>query len=253
MKFYSILSFVVLFTFFLNLAAHSHEREGLCEAIRNGDELLFDRYINIQDINVCKYEQNLPTSARVTGGVLGTLILPMAPLFWYTACHEEPETPLSMAVWYKRIAMTLNLINRKADVNKQDPNGYTALHWACSAWLSQDTYNELVKCLLDAGAKPSLYLKDSKGYTPLHWATVRGNARIAQTLIMKGAPIDAQDNDGATPLHCAYELDDKKMIALLHEHGAQSLPDNKGNYPKDMLTLKKLIQKAADQRHSSNG
>lgn len=72
--------------------------------------------------------------------------------------------------------------------------------------------------LLKQGTNPNT--KDQKGRTPLHYA-FQNNDRIASTLLLnKGADINAQDNDGRSPLHMYYlnngfkEDKDKEIFIL---------------------------------------
>ena len=49
------------------------------------------------------------------------------------------------------------------------------------------------KCEVDA--------KTEKGYTALHGGVLSGNLKIVEKLVKHGANVNAQDNDGDTPMH----------------------------------------------------
>lgn len=73
--------------------------------------------------------------------------------------------------------------------------------------------------LLDLGwwvDKPS-----SVGYTPLMAAVMRGNQRIVQLLLERGADPNARGTGGVTALALARERDDTASAALLKQHGAR--------------------------------
>ena len=69
-----------------------------------------------------------------------------------------------------------------ADVNLQDSEGITALHWACSGG-----HVGTVQLLLMAGANPNLLEVDGERLTPLDYAIIGGHQEVAQLLIEQGA------------------------------------------------------------------
>ena len=69
-----------------------------------------------------------------------------------------------------------------ADVNLQDSEGITALHWACSGG-----HVDTVQMLLMAGANPNLLEVDGERLTPLDYAIIGGHQEVAQVLIEQGA------------------------------------------------------------------
>lgn len=107
------------------------------------------------------------------------------------------------------------LIENGADANRADPEtGETPLHAAlCKA--NRPNYDLVVKVLLAAGAKPNCatkpnvatgaFMRDcrTKGETPLHRAAAFGSEEAIQLLLDAGAPIDAKDANGETPLSWA--------------------------------------------------
>jgi len=55
------------------------------------------------------------------------------------------------------------------------------------------------------------------GDTILHTATRKGNAKIVQALMRKGARPDVENVDQKTPLHIAAELGSAKICSILLE------------------------------------
>ena len=89
--------------------------------------------------------------------------------------------------------------NPLVDINAQNPDGLTILHFAV-------IYNLLsvILAILTNG-NLNLNIRDSKGCTPLHYAAFTNNTDIILNLVK--APdfdVNVQDHSGKTPLHyCA--------------------------------------------------
>jgi len=67
--------------------------------------------------------------------------------------------------------------------------------------MAVDTHNwEAVELLLDYGANIDIKSKDGKGLTPLHFAVLLRDENMVKLLVNNGADINAQDNNGCTPL-----------------------------------------------------
>ena len=68
--------------------------------------------------------------------------------------------------------------------------------------------------------------KTSGGYTPLHIAAQLNFQEIAQTLIAKGAKVNAKDNLGNTPLHYTAQQNSPHVASLLMQSGGDSSAQN---------------------------
>ena len=79
---------------------------------------------------------------------------------------------------------------------------------------------------------------DASLFTPLHFACQQGHLEAARVLVAAGAPVDARDSYGNTPLWravFAFQGGDPELIRLLLDAGAD--PDCKNNTdrsPRDM-------------------
>jgi ankyrin repeat protein len=92
----------------------------------------------------------------------------------------------------------------------------------------------VVKLLLSNGA--DIHTRTKTNESILHIAVSRGtddeDLKLLQFLIDNKAPVNAQDDEGSTPLHKAARLGNHKVVNLLIENGADvNLQNNKGHTP----------------------
>ncbi|KAL7802906.1 ankyrin repeat-containing domain protein [Trichoderma afarasin] len=106
------------------------------------------------------------------------------------------------------------LLEKGADVNAVDQNGYSPLISA-----SESGHFEVAKLLIEHGA--TINVRDSKGATPLFKAAASGFVELVQLLIDKGADIEARGNSNKTPLLAAASTGYADVVRLLLNHGAQ--------------------------------
>uniref|UniRef100_T1E4P8 Protein phosphatase 1 regulatory subunit n=1 Tax=Crotalus horridus TaxID=35024 RepID=T1E4P8_CROHD len=92
----------------------------------------------------------------------------------------------------------LRLLERGADINYANVDGFAALHQACI-----DDNIDMVKFLVENGA--SINQPDNEGWIPLHAAASCGYLDIAEYLISQGAYVGAVNSEGNTPLDIAEE------------------------------------------------
>jgi ankyrin repeat protein len=121
------------------------------------------------------------------------------------------------------------------DPNYKSPRyegGFSLLHWVCIEADSSDYAQDclrLLKCY-----EVDVNIKDDLGRTPLHYAASSDNLSVVSLLIESGAELDAQDNDGQTPLYMAltegyyYEtvwtlLDNGASVELENANGETAL------------------------------
>ncbi len=86
-------------------------------------------------------------------------------------------------------------------------------------------------------------IKHRFGSTPLHWAAINGRPALIRSLLAHGADLDAEDNDGFTPLHYAsdsrYE-NAPAVVEILLAHGADvNAKSVAGVTPLHCVTLQK--------------
>jgi hypothetical protein len=125
---------------------------------------------------------------------------------------DELHHPIHLAVRGGPAALERLTAQQRASLDARDERGVTALMLACrilgwrivSAHAEADT-SAACAWLLANGADPTL--RDDDGWTALHWAAQQAREACVRALLEAGAPLDARDHQGRTPL----------MVAMLSE------------------------------------
>ena len=104
--------------------------------------------------------------------------------------RSEGVTPLIMASFNNNIEIFKILLAdaSDSDINAQDCEGYTSLHWAC--WHGNE---EMAKMLIDRGC--DVNKQNSSGWTPLDFARTRRARHIEELLLQKGARFHGRKTD----------------------------------------------------------
>jgi ankyrin repeat protein len=134
-----------------------------------------------------------------------------------------------------RFAVAQLLVENGADPNTRNKGNETWLH------LATNTLNlKLVQMLLDRGA--NVNAKDNQGWTPLHRVLFKLKAEdyypdevffgVAQLLVEHGANVDTRDKDHVTLLHLASYFRERNLVRVLLSHGAYvNAEDDQGRTP----------------------
>ena len=154
---------------------------------------------------------------------------------------SSKQTPLMMACQSHDLAIINFLaINKGTDVNLQDRNGQSALHFA-----SSDSCYWLIQNLADVN------MCDNHNCTPLMLASRNTDVKKVAMLIENGAKVDLQDVDGNTALHHAMLNSDDSLeytpeicLALLTAK-ASHLCNSQGCTPL-LLASKNCIKEAVE-------
>jgi ankyrin repeat protein len=123
-------------------------------------------------------------------------------------------SPLDVAASQGHVDLVLILIAAGADLEIRNSFGGTPLQ---SAALAEQ--EEVVALLLERGA--DVNARDASGATALHDAAAAcreealGKTAVAELLIKYGAIVDAESNDGLTPLDVAIQAGDEAMVEVL--------------------------------------
>jgi ankyrin repeat protein len=162
---------------------------------------------------------------------------------WGTATAVPvPAAELIDAVKHSDAAEVRALLDKGAKVNAADNNGRTALMEASSHFLSEDMKHlqkgrfleevqallEVVQTLLDKGAKVNA--ADNNGRTALMEACKGGNREVVQVLLDKRAEVNAKANNGTSALieACRKEGNREVVEALLEKGADVNARDNNG-------------------------
>lgn len=120
-------------------------------------------------------------------------------------------TPLQVAAGYGFDACVTALLELKADPSVTDNNGMNALHSAA------DTDEKaIIKLLLDnEQGKAAIDAQDQDGCTPLHYAAYSAREAIVISLLRAGAKTDIADGEGKTALQVAQAVKANAIAALI--------------------------------------
>ena len=106
----------------------------------------------------------------------------------------------------------LYLLEQGADVNKQNFNGFSALHWAAFCGRTECLEKlVLYKALFD--------LKDIQGRAPIHIASERGHLQFIKKLLELGADINEISSISFSALHYSIISNQKAVSSFLINHG----------------------------------
>ena len=145
----------------------------------------------------------------------------------YDKCTPLMSVTQSCGIYEEQLVPVTWLVENGANVDLQDKDGLTALHYACKT----DNSCEVVSCLIKNGA--NINACTGNKVTPLMRAAKKGNSDVVSLLIAHGANVDLQDKDGDTAFHysaCEEDSLDKmpmeKTILKLLNAGASCLCKN---------------------------
>lgn len=120
---------------------------------------------------------------------------------------------LSNAVLASDLERIKFLVEKGADINRRDAQGYAAVH---SAARHRD---DAVLALL-VSLKADVNIADQDGFTALHHAVLRNHPPSIDVLAKAGAALDTRTRDGFTPVALAIIEDQYKSAMALIEAGA---------------------------------
>lgn len=129
--------------------------------------------------------------------------------------------PLILTANYGKVDMLNLLIQKGADVNTQDSNGWTALMHAAYTHFTPHKPDSSDKCKLLLSCNAGVNIQSNDGWTALHSAVRSGNIEIVNALITKGANINAVCKKNGTPLNEAVSNENSAIAQLLLDQGAK--------------------------------
>ncbi|WP_253300015.1 ankyrin repeat domain-containing protein [Wolbachia endosymbiont of Chironomus riparius] len=127
------------------------------------------------------------------------------------------------------------LIKKGANVNAKNKDNKTPLYLAV-----QDNKLEIVKHLIEQG-KADFNFHEKDKWTPLHAAAYNGYRNIVEYLLGKEAEINAKNKDNNTPLHLAVKNNKIDTVKLLVAKGAETFThNNDGKTPFDLASNQEI-------------
>jgi len=139
----------------------------------------------------------------------------------FPAHPMDLQTEFMVAVKWRDIPRTGELLQRGADVNRPDEEGITALCWACAGG-----QEDVVELLLTAGAEVN---KQGRfGSTALHCAAGWGHVKVVGRLIERGADVNARDQRNQNALSVASMRGHVEVVKFLASQGAGLRGDLRG-------------------------
>jgi ankyrin repeat protein len=131
--------------------------------------------------------------------------------------------------------MIQKLLDQGANVNAQDAEGKSPLHWAAKA------DPEAILALIAAGAEVNA--TDYLDRTPLHFISATGTAENVLLLLNAGADVNAKTANDWTPLHGVAKFGSPDNIRILLEAGADASAANEmGETPFDLAVSNELVK-----------
>ncbi len=150
-------------------------------------------------------------------------------LFGYISKEKSLNYELTNACKDGDLEYAKWLIEKGANINTLDYQGFSPLHWA----IGKGNF-ELVELLLKHGADVNLKAADTT--TPLHIAVQRNHTQIIDLLLRYGVDVNAVTLDGNTPLHWAAKQNALEIIEVLLNHGADpNVLNSLGVRPHDLI------------------
>ncbi|XP_049559815.1 ankyrin repeat domain-containing protein 27 isoform X9 [Orcinus orca] len=114
----------------------------------------------------------------------------------------------------------------------QEDRDKDAVQKMCHPLCFCDDCEKLVSGRLNDPSIVTPFSRDDRGHTPLHVAALCGQASLIDSLVSKGAVVNATDYHGSTPLHLACQKGCQSVtLLLLHYKASTEVQDNNGNTP----------------------
>ncbi|KAI9861085.1 MAG: hypothetical protein M1813_005514 [Trichoglossum hirsutum] len=165
----------------------------------------------------------------------------------------EGWTALHRAVKAEAVVVVQLLVEKGANINTKDNEGRVALHWA-----AQNGHVAVVQLLVEKRVDTNV--KHNRGLTALHLAAYERLEDVVRLPAWKAANIDAIDNAGWTVLHLAIQNGHEDVALLLLKKGANISAENDGGWTAlhlaahsgQKVVVRLLLEKGANANKKDN-
>ncbi|XP_052422498.1 ankyrin repeat domain-containing protein 55-like isoform X2 [Carassius gibelio] len=164
-------------------------------------------------LECCDSEGSTPLMHAVSGRQVDTvkLLLKMgASINTQDACGR---TSLSLATYLGWLEGCVCLLRNGAKQNIPDKNGRLPIHAATA-----ETDFRLMAVLLQQSTLCEINHQDNEGMTALHWASFHNRPEHVQALLQRGSDPTLVDKDFKTALHWAVQSGSRLMCSLILDH-----------------------------------
>jgi len=127
------------------------------------------------------------------------------------ATDNTGSTALHWAAWGGHTEIGNLMYDKKDDLDNSDGQGEDL---ASRMRLTSPYHESVMRMLLEEGA--DINAQNSQGCTPLHWVSGAGSVPMVKFLLDKGANPNIVDNSGRTAIDRAKETGDDRLIKQLH-------------------------------------
>ncbi|NWS17458.1 ANR55 protein, partial [Pachyramphus minor] len=164
-------------------------------------------------LECCDREGCTPLMHAVSGRQVDTvkLLLKMGANINTQDAHGR--TSLSLATYLGWLEGCVSLLRNGAKQNIPDKNGRLPLH---AATAEPDV--RLLSVLLQQSNLSEINHQDNEGMTSLHWAAFHNRPQHTQTLLHKGADPTLVDKDFKTALHWAVQSGNRILCSIILDH-----------------------------------
>lgn len=187
------------------------------------EKILKDYDVPLVQCSRCVVQGDLPAHGSYTKIVQTETLPPVSPseeaatlkqLRGRLAAGADPNQELSAAVIANDPQRVRLLVNKGADVNRRDDQGYTPLTSAV-----RQRYTDMIGVLLDLKADANMANAD--GMTPLLEAVMRDDVASIKMLLALGADKEAHGPEGLDPLVLSIEEQKYEAAKTLIDAGAK--------------------------------